>query len=334
MKSILPVLAFALLASCHSKEEKPKEVPQPPTVENNGELITFKDKSIYSLFSTETVGDGTVNGDLVAVGLVGATVLKSDSGSSNNIILFENPDLASSYTQLVEHQINIRQIQNINIKKREIELERAKDLNKHGAMTGQDVLNAQTALSMEQTALSNEKAAIIEHESMLKSGGYDPRLLSNARVGTIYIVSDIPENQISKLKVGDNCKIEFNAYPGEKFTGKIEAIADRVDFTTRMVKLRIGLNNANAKLKVGMYANVSFGLKSDSNSISIPKTALVTVLGKNYAFVQKDGAQFERKELQIGQQIGDRIIVFSGLNRGDKVVDKGLMQLKGLSFGY
>lgn len=333
MKRVFSILVLGLLLSCNSKEKKKVEDPQPPKVENDGSLITFTDKSIFNLFKTEAIGSGSLSGDLMAVGQVGATVLGSDSGSSNNIVLFENPELASNYTQLIQHQINIKQISNVNIKQRQIELARAKDLNQHGAMTGQELLNAQTALSMEMTNLSNEKAAIIEHEAMLKSAGFDPDLLRRAQKGAAYLVSDIPENQISKLKKGDACSIQFTAYPNETFTGKIEAIADRVDFTTRMVKLRIGLNNADDKLKVGMYANVAFGLKSN-NTISVPKTAIVTVQGKNYVFIQKNDSQFERKEVQIGQQIGDRIIIFGGVDNGSKVVKDGVMQLKGLSFGY
>jgi len=38
--------------------------------------------------------------------------------------------------------------------------------------------------------------------------------------------------------------------------------------------------------------------------------------------------------VNVGNQVGDRIIVFSGLNNGDSVAIKGVMQLKGLSFGY
>ncbi|MBN9285421.1 MULTISPECIES: efflux RND transporter periplasmic adaptor subunit [Flavobacterium] len=333
MKSVFSLVIMMLLFSCNSKETKKEEAPQPPKVEDNGTRITFKDKAIFKLFKTETIADGSITGDLVSVGLVGATVLGSDSGSSNNIVLFENPELASNYTQLIQHQINIKQISNVNIKQRQIELARAKDLNLHGAMTGQELLNTQTALSMEMTNLSNEKAAIIEHEAMLKSAGFDPDLLRRAKKGTAYLVSDIPENQISKLKVGDICRIQFTAYPNDKFTGKIEAIADRVDFTTRMVKLRIGLDNTNNKLKVGMYANVAFGLESD-NTMSVPKMAIVTVQGMNYVFIQKDDAQFERRKVEVGQQIGDRVVVFSGINKGEKVVTQGIMQLKGLSFGY
>ena len=50
--------------------------------------------------------------------------------------------------------------------------------------------------------------------------------------------------------------------------------------------------------------------------------------------MKKSDNEFERREIQVGQQIGDRIIVFSGVKSDDQVAVKGVMQLKGLSFGY
>lgn len=328
---ILSILFF--LSACGGKDTKPKEKNITPTVINNGTQISFPDAETVSFFKTEKISSSNITADFTAPGKISATVLPSGEGASQNIILFENPDLASNYTLLIQHQINISQIQNINIKQKQIELERIKDLQLHGAVTGQDLLNAQTSLSMEQSNLANEKTALIEHEAKLKSGGFNPEVLRNAKAGTAYIICDIPENQISKLKEGSTCNIQFTAFPDEKFTGKIDDVADVVDNTTRMIKLRISINNSSSKLKAGMFATVSFGL-SEGNFISISKTSLVTVQGKNYVFAKTSTNTFERKEIQAGQQIGERIIVFSGLNNGDEIAVEGVMQLKGLSFGY
>lgn len=331
IKYILPILL--LLNSCGNEEKKKEEKNTTPVVSNNGQAITFPDTEALAFFKTEKVNTDHINADFTAVGNVGATIIASNTGASQNIVLFENPELASNYTQLIQHQINIRQIQNINIKQKQIELERTKDLQLHGAATGQDLLNAQTGLSMEQTNLANEKAALIEHEAKLKSGGFNPELLRNAGAGTAYIICDIPENQTGKINRGQSCNIVFTAFPNEKFIGKIDAVADMVDNATRMVKVRISISNSSSKIKAGMFANVSFGL-SEGNFITISKTSLVTVQGKNYVFVKKSANGFERREIQTGQQIGDRQIVFNGLNNGDEIAIEGVMQLKGLSFGY
>lgn len=328
---IISILVF--LSACGGKDTKPKEKNTTPTVTNNGTQISFPDAETFTFFKTEKINSNNINADFTAPGKISATVLASGEGASQNIILFENPDLAGNYTLLIQHQINIKQIQNINIKQKQIELERIKDLQLHGAATGQDLLNAQTSLSIEQSSLANGKAALIEHEAKLKSGGFNPEVLRNAKAGTAYIICDIPENQISKMKEGSICNIQFTAFPEEKFTGKIDDVADVVDNATRMIKLRISINNSSSKLKAGMFATVSFGL-SVGNFISINKTSLVTVQGKNYVFVKTNINTFERKEVQVGQQIGDRIIIFAGINNGNEIAVEGVMQLKGLSFGY
>ncbi len=351
-------LLASFLTSCGSDAgHQPADEPSSrPTITHNGDIISFpeNDTVARAFWRLEKIGDAGVSAEFTAIGKVGATIVSSSSGAGQNIVLFENPELASNYTQLIQHQINIRQIQNINIKRRRIELERARDLHQHGVATGQELLNAETALSMEETSLANEKAALIEHEVALKSGGFDPKLLRDAKAGTAYLICDIPENQIGAIRRGSDCDISFSSFPNEKYTGKIDDIADVVDNLTRMIRIRVSVNNSGDKLKSGMFAHISFSL-SESGLITISKTSLVTVQGKNYVFVKTNpdwslsvsdfqrvaspsgsvpSLQFERREVRTGKQIGDRIIVFDGLNGGDEIAVEGVMQLKGLSFGY
>ncbi|MDL2141611.1 efflux RND transporter periplasmic adaptor subunit [Flavobacterium tructae] len=330
------VCAFSVVivfTSCGKKENKLTEQETAPIIKDKGMSILFPDKKGIDFFKTETISTNAITAQFSAPAKIAATVLPSGEGALQPVVLFDNSELAASYTQLMQSRISISQIQNINIKQKRSELERTKDLNRHGAATGQDLLNAQTALSIEQTSLANEKAALIEHESRLISAGFTPDMLRNAKVGTAYLICDIPENQISKVKPGSTGDISFNSFPNETFKGRIDAIVDRVDLETRMVKIRISVHNPSNKLKSGMFASVSFGLK-EGNFISISKTSLVTVNGKNYVFVKESENNFKRREIQTGQQVGDRIIVFKGLNSNGLVVVEGVMQLKGLSFGY
>ena len=336
MKIILNILwVFTLLiCSCGGHDNKTvQKVNTAPQISDNGNKIVFPNPETSLFFETETINSAVLNAEITAPAKVAATIVKSEEGASQNIVLFENPDLAGNYTQLIQHLININQIQNVTIKQKKIELERIKDLQQHGAATGQDLLNAQAALSMEETNLANERAAIIEHETKLKAGGFQPELMQKAPAGTSYIICDLPENQLSKVKEGSSCIIHFTSFPNETFKGKIDDVADMIDQSTRMVKLRVSVDNSNGRLKAGMFATVSFGV-NEQNSISVNKTALITVQAKNYVFVKTAANTFEKKEVAIGNQIGDRIVIFSGLSNGEVVVIKGVMQLKGLSFGY
>jgi RND family efflux transporter MFP subunit len=186
---------------------------------------------------------------------------------------------------------------------------------------------------MQETNLANEKAAIIEHETKLKAGGFQPELMRKAPAGTAYIICDIPENQMGKIKKGTNCIIQFLSFPNENFTGKIDDVADMLDQTTRMVKLRVTIDNNNGRLKAGMFATVSFGI-NEGNNLSVDKNSMITMQGKNFVFVKTNQNTFERREVKPGVQVADRIIIYEGIASGESIAIKGVMQLKGLSFGY
>lgn len=333
-KHSLFIISFLVFfTSCGKKTENTvEETTYAPIVSKDGTVITFSDSDSFAFFKTRKVSTSQINAQLETSGKVAATVLPSGEGASQNIILFNNPELASHYTQLIQLQTNINQIQNVSIKQKQLELERTEDLLAHGAVTGQDLINVQTELSIERNTLANEKSALIEHETQLKAGGF-PKILRQAKAGTAYIISDLPENQIEKIKIGESCSIKFNAFPNEVIKGKIDAIADIVDRDTRMVKIRITVENTSNKLKSGMYAQVSLGV-SDDLLIGIDKSSLVTVQGKHYVFIKKSNNDFERKQVKIGQEIGDKVLIFDGLENNSEIVVEGVMQLKGLSFGY
>lgn len=336
MKNIIvcTCLAMSLMAGCKNKAaNKVTQDNSSPIVNASGTKITFPLAESANFFQTERISSSALMANVTAPAKVSATVLRSNEGASGNIVLFDNPELSGNYTQLLQHLTMINQIQNINIRQRKTELSRIKDLQEHGAATGKDLLESQTALAMEETNLINERAAIIEHETKLKAGGFEPKQLRNAAAGTAYIICDVPESEVSQVKKGSKCTIQFTAFPNENFTGTIDDIADLVDQTTRMIKLRVTINNSTGKLKAGMFGAVAFGL-SEGQKLSINKNALVTVQGRNYVFIKTAPQVFERREVSIGDQVGDRIVTFTGVKDGENVVTKGVMQLKGLSFGY
>lgn len=321
------------LSSCGSDTKTEQIHRASPIISEGGTHIQFPEAAHLAFFKTEQLTSDTQAAKFSAPANVAATVVASREGANQNLILFENPDLASHYTQLMQLQISINQIANVNLKQRQLELERTQDLNAHGVATGQDLLDAQGALSIEQSQLSNEKAALIEHESQLISAGFTPEVLRKAKAGTAFLICDLPENKIDNIEEDSSCDIRFNAFPNTEFTGKVDAIADVVDHTTRMIKARIIVNNPSKKIKSGMFANVTFEME-DPHNVSIDKNALVTVQGQHYVFVKTSENQFERRQVQTGQPIGDRIIVFEGISPDDEVAVEGVLQLKGLSFGY
>jgi multidrug efflux pump subunit AcrA (membrane-fusion protein) len=336
------------LLSCGSHDaSKATAPPGKLIVKDSGRIVQFPPDSItLHSFTTEKIGSGNVKAELNAPARVVATILRSTENAGQNLMLFDNPELTANYTALLQHLINIREKSGIIQQKKaiasqkEVEVARFSDLASHGAGTGKDVsdaktdlISAQTDMAIAQTELANEKTAIIEDEARLQLAGFNPEALIHAKAGKVWVICDIPESLVNKVKAGSSCLLHFTSYPQQTFTGTVESIGEVVDNITRMVKLRIGLSNSNNQLRAGMFASVQFGV-SEGEHLSVPKAAMITVQGRNYVFVKRPDASFERKEVMAGSQVNDRIIIYSGLLPGDEVVSGGAMQLKGLSFGY
>lgn len=292
-------------------------IPKPEVMEN-GSLIIFSDNHQLEQFKTQKVTKEKVTAQFSAPAHVMATVVNSAESSGQNLILFDNADLSYNYASYIQHSVLINQWK--------INIARVKDLLAHGAATGKDLIDA-------QTQLANEEAVILEHETKLKLGGFDPAALRTAHAKTVWVLCNVPENQVDKIREGFTCTVHFNSFPNENKIGKIEAVGDVVDNITRMVKIRIILTNPDSRIKAGMYASVDFGL-AEGKLITVPRSAIITVSGKNYVFVKTSENKFVRKEIALGQQVDDKNIVLYGLQDGDDVVVAAVMQLKGLSFGY
>jgi cobalt-zinc-cadmium efflux system membrane fusion protein len=329
------VLLLMLLSACRSgeKDHAVVKTDSKPTVSNDGVNIKFRDSTNLSFIKTTHLSASSLTSELHFPARVAATSVASQEGAERNIILFEDPDLTDNYMALIQHLITINQIKNVNIKQKTTELDRMKDLEANGAATGKDVLEAETALAIENAHLGNERASLIEQEATLKQAGFDPDELINAPAGKCWILCEIPETMLSGIIEGDECEISLAAFTEDKFKGKIEAIGEVVNRNTRMVKVRIAVRNPNSRLRAGMFANVSFD-KAVKNAVTIPKQAVITVQGKTYCFVKIAPLQFERQEVKVSSLNGDRAVITDGIDGSEEVVTEGAMQLKGLSFGY
>jgi len=312
-------LSILLLSACE-KTEKTQQAPavKKPQVKDNGRIIEFTDTASLRAFSIEKAKLSDIQAKFSAPARIVATIINSVESEGQHLVLFDNPDLTATYTALLQHMTNANTYRS--------NLARVKDLSQNGAATGKEVIEA-------ETLLANEKASLIEHEAKLKLAGLDPEDLIHANVNSVWMICDIPETQIGQLKINSTCNIQFSSFPEKTFLGKIDDFGDVVDQTTRMVKLRISIANPNRLLRAGMFATVQFDSK-EGMSITVPKNAIVIVQGKTYLFVKTNANTFERREIQVSDQPDDQTVVFKGIVANEEVVVTGVMQLKGLSFGF
>ena len=140
--------------------------------------------------------------------------------------------------------------------------------------------------------------------------------------------ANIYEKDLSQVRIGQSVQVKVTGdSTNTSFVGKVTAIGATVDSTTRVVPVKAEINNAQGKLKVGMFADLE--IISDRASqpvIAVPIAAVVESNGKQLAFVQ-NGTQYQPVEVKLGRTSGDLVEVQEGLFEGDLVVTQRANQI-------
>jgi cobalt-zinc-cadmium efflux system membrane fusion protein len=142
-----------------------------------------------------------------------------------------------------------------------------------------------------------------------------------------WVLVDLPERQLGKVKVGQPVLVEVDAYPGEVFSGKITVIGESMDPVTRRIQVRCYLNNEKHKLKPEMFARVTPIADKKANLPRIPNSALVTQGLYNYIFVEQSPGILQRRRVTLATQDRDFSYVKDGLHIGQRIVTSGALLL-------
>jgi cobalt-zinc-cadmium efflux system membrane fusion protein len=151
-----------------------------------------------------------------------------------------------------------------------------------------------------------------------------------ADLSTLWVVIDVYEKDMSRLRVGTGVKVSVTAFPEKVFKGKISYVADIVDEKTRTEKARVTIDNASGLLKPGMFASVLVEAKNGGAEqlIAVPEEAVLIDGAARYVFVQVSPDKFKRRDIEIGRTFGKSLEVTAGIKQGETVTVKGAFILK------
>jgi len=160
----------------------------------------------------------------------------------------------------------------------------------------------------------------------VKSLDNSPNLFTIADLSNVWILSDVYENDLARVHLGDRAEIELNAYPGRRLAGRVTNISKLLDPNTRSAKVRIELPNAAGILRPNMFATVHFVSQGSATRTVIPSSAVLRLQDRDWVFVKLDGGRFRKTEVEAGPVDTDRTEqIFGGLRPGDRVVSDALM---------
>jgi cobalt-zinc-cadmium efflux system membrane fusion protein len=135
------------------------------------------------------------------------------------------------------------------------------------------------------------------------------------------VTASVQEKYLRNLAKGQEISASIAAYPGEAFTGKVLFIGDLIDPDIRVAKVRIAFDNLERRLKPGMFATVNF-LGFPQSKITVPATAVVQSGTSAFVFEQVKPWVLQPREVKVGAQQDDRIIITEGLDAGATILAK------------
>ena len=154
------------------------------------------------------------------------------------------------------------------------------------------------------------------------------KLYRLADLGIVWVQSQIYEQDLELLKLGQEAEVSLSYLPDRKFRGRITYIYPTLDEKTRTARVRMEFHNPGLFLKPGMFATVEIHAELEPQALLVPDTAILRSGDKNTVFVALEGGRFEPRNVTIGARSeNDRIQVLSGLKEGERVVTSGQFML-------
>jgi len=310
----------------------------------SGYVVAQRKASVASKATGRLVYLGVVEGDAVKKG--------------QTIARLEDNDIKA---QLKQAKANL-QFNDAGLTDAKNNYDRQKKLVKSGATTQMQLdaadANYQRVLASIEVAKAQVTTAEVALENTLIRAPFDGTVLTkNADVGEIVsplgasttsraavvtmadmsslqVEVDVSESNIQRIKVGQDCEITLDAYPDLRYPGHVDKIVPTADRSKATVLVKVAFKNYDSKVLPEMSTKVLFlknavkeNTLSEKPILVVPFTAINKNNGKEYVFKVID-ERAKEIEVKTGKIIGDYTEIISGIQEGDKVIQKITDQIK------
>jgi RND family efflux transporter MFP subunit len=153
-------------------------------------------------------------------------------------------------------------------------------------------------------------------------------ILQVQQLQPVKILINVQEEFFAHVNTNMKADVKIDVYSDVVFTGKINLVYPTIDNMTHTFTTEILLQNANLKVRPGMFARVvlNFGKKEH---VVIPDKAVIKQQGtdERFVYVILPNSTVERRTIVLGQRLRDAYEVISGVSDGEKVVTAGISKL-------
>jgi membrane fusion protein (multidrug efflux system) len=148
----------------------------------------------------------------------------------------------------------------------------------------------------------------------------------------VYVDFRLPQEQLAQVHPGLEVRVSLDAFPGENFPGKINAVDPLVDSSSRNFQAEATVANPTRKVLPGMFVRVVVLTGAQQHYLTLPQTSITfNPYGSTVFLVEKDDKgkrTAQQTFVTTGPTRGDQIAVLTGIKEGDEVVTSGQLKLK------
>lgn len=152
-------------------------------------------------------------------------------------------------------------------------------------------------------------------------------LMAVEDVSSVYVVVNVEQKDLGRVKPGLPAEVTVDSFAGQGFSGVVEIINPSANKNARVFETKIKISNGERLLKPGMFAGVRIKTGEEGEALVVPQNSLVSIQGMYFAFVA-EGDRAMRRQVEIGQVIGQSVQVKSGLTAGQKIIVTNVNKLK------
>ena len=143
---------------------------------------------------------------------------------------------------------------------------------------------------------------------------------------SLWVQIDVRETEVQAVRAGTVFTLQLSHLPGQTFKGQVSVVGDAVDPSTRTVKVRGVVANAQRVLRAEMLGTVHIE-RQLGPGVVVPASAVALRGTQHVVFVQRESGVFERREVSLGYQGAQEVVVTQGLAPQEQVVTDNLLLL-------
>jgi cobalt-zinc-cadmium efflux system membrane fusion protein len=148
----------------------------------------------------------------------------------------------------------------------------------------------------------------------------DDDLFTIADIQQVWVMADVYETDVDKVKLGYSADVKLVAYPGKVFTGKVDKIFHVMDADSKVQHVRIVINNSDFLLRPEMQASIIIKHPDLKKEITVTDDAVIFDKSKYYVLMYNGNCAVSIREVEILDFIDSKVYIKSGLLDGDIIL--------------